>query len=85
VKTQRCNYQIVREAVDELAEETSEQAQFASEDCWRLFDIYLSTSDSDLGGRFHPAIERPLHCTALGKAILASMPQERVDEIIDRY
>ncbi|MFC4440363.1 MULTISPECIES: IclR family transcriptional regulator C-terminal domain-containing protein [Natrialbaceae] len=26
-----------------------------------------------------------LHCTALGKAILAYLPEERVDAIIDRH
>lgn len=84
VKTQRCNYPIVREAVDELAEKTGEQAQFGSEDCGLLFEVYRATGNPDLGGRFYPEIERPLHCTALGKTILASMEQERVDEIIER-
>jgi len=29
----------------------------------------------------YPGLHRPLHCTASGKAILAHLPDERVDEI----
>lgn len=85
VKDQQSNYSIIQEAVDELAEETGEQAQFGSEDYGTLIYLYRTRGESDISRRFRPEVEEPLHCTALGKAMLAFMSQERIDRIVDYH
>lgn len=85
VKNQRCNYPIVRESVDELATETGEHAQFASEDFGVLTYVYRARGSSDISRHFRADVQAPLHCTALGKAMLAFMPPERIDEIVDHH
>ncbi|MCU4751432.1 IclR family transcriptional regulator [Halobacteria archaeon AArc-curdl1] len=71
--------------VDNLSDETGELASLLIEEHGQ--GIYLHraegkqalTLDTRRGARVH------LHQTALGKAILANLPKERVDEIIDYY
>ncbi|WP_225333565.1 IclR family transcriptional regulator [Halomicrobium urmianum] len=78
-------YQAAKEEVTKLAEETGEMTNLLVEEHGR--GIYLHrangeqavTSDSYIGHRVH------LHNTALGQAILAHLPRERVEEIIDRH
>ncbi|ELZ32645.1 IclR family transcriptional regulator [Halogeometricum pallidum JCM 14848] len=78
-------YQSAKEEVTKLAEETGEMTNLLVEEHGR--GIYLHrangeqavTSDSYIGHRVY------LHNTALGQAILAHLPNERVDEIIDRH
>lgn len=84
----RDKQQIFHSAKDEvtkLAEETGEMTNLLVEEHGR--GIYLHrangeqavASDSYIGHRVH------LHNTALGQAILAHLPRERVNEIVDRH
>lgn len=74
-------YELAQEMVAELAAETKERAQFLVEEHGEA--VYLCRSvgeravhtDSGIGSRI------PLHATAGGKAILASLPRERVYNI----
>lgn len=85
-KHQQCSYSIVQEAVDELAAETGERAQFGSEDYGKLIYVYRAdNSDSSANQPYRPDVEEPLHCTALGKAMLAFMPEQRVQEIVEQH
>lgn len=84
-KNQYCDYSIVQEAVDELAAETGERAQFGGEDYGKLIYVYRTDNNPDVTRPYRPDIEEPLHCTALGKAMLAHMPRDRVDEIVDEH
>jgi len=78
-------YRIAKDEITELAEETGELANLLVEENGR--GIYLHRekgeqavqTDSYTGHRVH------LHNTALGKAVLANLPRERVDEIIDQH
>lgn len=85
VKNQRFDYSIIREAVDELADKTGERARFASEDYGNLVYIYEVRGSSDIGRHSQSSIQEPMHCTALGKSILAFEPQHRIDEIIEHH
>jgi len=85
VKTQRYDYSIIKESVDELAAETGEYAQFGSEEHGQLVYVYRSGGGSDINEHFQLAITESLHCTALGKATMAFMAEERVEEILDRH
>ncbi|CQH63282.1 IclR family transcription regulator (plasmid) [Halobacterium hubeiense] len=76
-------YQVAEPEVKSLANETGELANLLVEE--QGMGVYLMRSkgkdavdlDTYAGLRTH------LHTTALGKAILAHLPEERVDEIID--
>lgn len=85
VKNQRFDYSVIREAVDELADKTGERARFASEDYGNLIYIYEVRGSSDIGRHSQSSIQEPLHCTALGKSILAFEPQHRIDEIVEHH
>ncbi|WP_101296822.1 IclR family transcriptional regulator [Halegenticoccus soli] len=78
-------YDIARDEVTALAEETGELSNLLVEEHGK--GVYLHRAhgadavktDSYIGQRVH------LHNTALGKAILAYLPRHRVNEIIDRH
>ncbi|WP_336338293.1 IclR family transcriptional regulator [Haloarcula brevis] len=78
-------YETARPEVASLAEETGEMANVAVEEHGE--GVYLAraegteavTVDTYGGKRVN------LHCTALGKAILAELPEERVDAIVDEH
>ncbi|RQH01417.1 IclR family transcriptional regulator [Natrarchaeobius oligotrophus] len=78
-------YQIARSEVDHLAEKTGEISALMIEEHGRGVFVYRSRGseaariDTCVGDRV------PIHCTALGKAILAFLPPERRDEIVDRH
>ncbi|WP_167879942.1 IclR family transcriptional regulator [Halorhabdus rudnickae] len=82
VKQQQYNYSIIKETVDELAKETGEYAQFGSEEHGQLIYVYRSGGSSDINEHFDLDIKESLHCTALGKAILAFMPEEQAQTIV---
>lgn len=72
-------------AVEELAEETGERAQFVFEENGRGF--YAHTAKGDLSIRADATVGNRiyLHSSAAGKAILATFPDERVERIVDQW
>lgn len=78
-------YEIAKPNVRELAEVTGELANLMVEEHGEGIYIHRETGDDavmvdkNVGHRVH------LHNTALGKAILAHFPQERVSDILDRH
>jgi len=78
-------YEKARPEVKSLAKKTGEMANAAVEEHGE--GVYITraegteavTVDTYAGKRVK------LHCTALGKTILAELPEERVDEIIDSH
>lgn len=79
------HYSIIREKVNELSAETGENARFGSEEYGELINMYRTQRSSGVSEHFQLSIREPMHCTASGKAMLAFMSQERVDEIIDTH
>ncbi|MFC5973559.1 IclR family transcriptional regulator [Halomarina salina] len=77
-------YRLARDKVDELAAETDERAQFIVEEhgeavyIHRTFGAHAVRTDPGIGKRI------PLHATSAGKAILASMTDERRSRIIEQ-
>ncbi|WP_254546761.1 IclR family transcriptional regulator [Halomarina pelagica] len=82
-RTRRPSYELAGRKVAKLAEETGERSQFIVEEHGRGIYVHRETganavrTDSAIGGHV------PLHATASGKAILAHLPDERVDGIIE--
>lgn len=74
-----------QEEADDLAEETGELVNIAVEEHGVAVHLYRSAGnravpiDTRIGKRSY------LSTTALGKAILAYLPEDRIDEIIDRH
>ncbi|RQG96527.1 IclR family transcriptional regulator [Natrarchaeobius chitinivorans] len=78
-------YQVARSEVDHLAEKTGEISALMTEEHGRGVFVYRSRGseaariDTCVGDRV------PIHCTALGKAILAFLPADRRNEIVERH
>jgi len=72
-------------AVQRLAEETGERTQFMIEEHGRGYFIFRKKGPAAV--RVGPDIGEPrnLHDSACGKAILAELPEEQVDSIIDHW
>ncbi|WP_423999083.1 IclR family transcriptional regulator [Haloarcula salina] len=78
-------FRIAKPEVDRLAEETGELANILVEEHGRGSYLYRARGDKAVRVKAHVGTRVPLHTTALGKAILAHLPTERVDEIVDRH
>lgn len=78
-------YQLAKDRVTQLANDTGEMTNLLVEENGRGIYLHRANgenavkSDSYIGHRVH------LHNTALGQAILAHLPRERAEEIIDRH
>jgi DNA-binding IclR family transcriptional regulator len=86
VKNRKKGYRLSIPKVREIAEETGERAQFVVEEYGR--GIYVHTEASDARAVLtdrRAGVHRYLHSSAAGKAILANLPDYRVDEIIDEH
>lgn len=73
---------------DNLAHETDEIANLLLEHDGKLLVLHERFGENAIGRSFHirkrAEATKYLHCTAGGKAILAYLPDERVEEILDR-
>jgi len=76
-------YPIIKEKVDALADETGERAQFIVEEHgWRVY-LYTEVGQSSVQTGAHVGKRGVLHTSAAGKAILATLERERVEEIVE--
>ncbi|WP_435361770.1 IclR family transcriptional regulator [Haloarchaeobius sp. DFWS5] len=84
-RTQTGVYEVARPHVDDLARETNELANLAVAEAGR--GVYLYRTQGDQTIRFSTAAGEvhQLHCSATGKAMLAFMPRERVEEVLARH
>lgn len=82
-RSRKEGYTISRAKVKELAEETQERAQFIVEE--HGYGVYLYREVGERAVHTDPGIGKgiPLHSTAAGKTILANLPEERVERIIE--
>jgi DNA-binding IclR family transcriptional regulator len=85
IRNRRDAYELAKPKVKILAEETGERCQFIVEEHGRGVYLHRETgsqavlTDSGLGKRIH------LHATAAGKALLAALPDERVEAVVDQW
>lgn len=78
-------YDIVRDELDDLATESGEIAQFATEEHGKAVYIYKSAGANAVRTASSVGRRELMHCISLGKAMLAHFPADRVDEIISRH
>lgn len=78
-------YHAAKPEVKELAEETGELANLLYEEHGLGVYLYRARGENAVTLDTHTGKRRYLHNTALGKAILAHLPREEVDRIIDQH
>ncbi|MFC6875392.1 IclR family transcriptional regulator [Halobellus marinus] len=78
-------YHAAKEEVNELAEETGERCQVMAEQHGRGTYLYQASGERAIQTDSHIGTRVYLHSTAQGKAILAHLPTERVNEVIERH
>lgn len=81
-------YQAGREEIDNLAAKTDEYAHLMTEEHGRGIHLYKSHTERGSVADYYrnkTAKSDYLHLSAAGKAILAYLPRERVDDIIEQH
>ena len=88
VRNQSTLYRIGKPELEKLAERTGEFAHLATEQHGLGVNLYKVSGDKAVGSEYQVnKLQRAdyLHFSATGKSILAHLPRERVDWIVDRY
>ena len=78
-------YDIAKDEVTALAEETGELANLLVEEHGKGVYLHRARGEAAVKTDSYIGQQVYLHNTALGNAILAHLPEERVDEILDRH
>lgn len=78
-------YEVARPELADLAEKTGEVASLVVEENGRGVYLALARGARAVPLDTRPGTHAPLHASAQGKSILAHLPDDRVDEIIDQY
>lgn len=77
-------YELAGQYVVDIADRADEESDFGVEENGRIVTLYDS-----IGNRSKPSTRvnnyEYMHTTAIGKAMLAELPEERVDAIVDRW
>lgn len=84
-RNRRKIYQVARPEVSELAEETAETVNAAVEEHGEGIYITRAHGDRAVSDDTYAGKRMKLHCTALGKSILAELPESRVAEIVETH
>lgn len=77
-------YELAGKYVIELAEQSNEESDFGIEENGRIVTLFDSVGSSAKPSSRLNNYEY-MHTTAIGKSILAQLPESRVDEITDRW
>lgn len=78
-------YEIAKPEVEKLAEETGELANLLVEEHGRGIYLHRARVESAVQVEAYTGTRVSLHSTSLGQAILAHLPETRLDEIIDTH
>ncbi|WP_458209908.1 IclR family transcriptional regulator [Haladaptatus sp. NG-SE-30] len=78
-------YKVAEPEVKQLAEQTGELANLAVSEQGLLTYIDRSKGDQAVDLDTYPGLQAQMHCTALGKVILAHTPREQVESVLDRH
>jgi DNA-binding IclR family transcriptional regulator len=88
VRNQNRLYRYGKKELEELAKSTGEYANLFTEQNNVGINLYKVRGSDAVGSGYQTEkLQHPdeLHCTATGKAILAHLPRERVDEILTQH
>lgn len=81
-RTCRPEYQMASDAVKKVAEQSEECSQFAIEERQRVVFLYRRDGAHAVNTGIVIGRRRYMHTNAVGKAILAHLPDERIENII---
>jgi len=84
-RVKRPLYQVAEPELASLAEETGELAALMVEEHGRGVLLDIKEGEDAIQLHTYPGVRMPLHTSALGKAILAHLPEDRVDKIVDEH
>lgn len=76
--------EVVTRHIDELAERTGETAVLAVMEAGRAIFLYQARANDQADMTVNVGTECHLHSTAVGKAMLAALPEEAAETVIDR-
>ncbi len=76
---------IIHEKTFELASRTGERSQFFVEEHGQGIHLYTESGEHGISADVRIGKTVPLHATSAGKAILAYLPKEEVEEILDQH
>lgn len=88
VKHQQDLYHAGKGETEALAERTGEYTHLMAEEHGRGFHLHKARGEKAVGKAYHDHnLEKPyhLHDNAIGKAVLAFLPEDRIDAIIEEY
>jgi DNA-binding IclR family transcriptional regulator len=85
VKSRIDGYDIATAEVDDLAQKSDELAQFARHEHGHAVYLYKSGGKNAVQTASSVGKREYMHCISLGKAMLAFMPDDQVEEIIDEH
>ncbi|WP_266080667.1 IclR family transcriptional regulator [Haladaptatus caseinilyticus] len=88
VRNQNKLYEIGKSEIEKLADETGEYAHLATEQHGLNVNLYKVRGEKAVGSEYQTSkLQKPdyLHFSGTGKSILAFLPSDHVDEIVDRY
>jgi DNA-binding IclR family transcriptional regulator len=77
-------YNHVGPEINKLTDETGELVSVMTEEFGEGVYLYRLMGEQAVGLDTYAGYRVPIHCTAPGKAILASLPDERVDAILEQ-
>jgi DNA-binding IclR family transcriptional regulator len=83
LKNREPEYALVEDVVQQLAAETGERAQFVVEEQGERVFLDTETGENAVKAEAQLGRRGPLHCSAAGKAILADLPEDYVQNIIE--
>lgn len=78
-------YEAGRSEVEELSEETGEHASLAIEEGGRGVLLHVAKGSNAVSLDAYPGRRTPLHANAAGKVMLAHLPEDELDDIIEKH
>jgi len=78
-------YPVARRELKELGEKIDKQVTLAVEQNGRGVVLYQTNAWNPINSGLRPGSTFPLHCTAMGKAILAFLNDETMGDILDEH
>lgn len=85
VRQQMDFFTVIKDEVNQMTYLTGEISGFAIEELGQRVVVYRSEGSGLIGDQIPIGEHTFMHWTSLGKAILAHLPEERVDEIVNRH
>ncbi len=85
VRARKPAYTLSEPLVEELADETGERAQFFAEEHGRAVYIHTKQGEHAVQADRRVGKQRYLHSSAGGKAILAHLPEDRIEAVLDQW